>query len=223
MIITQYKCVSPDIANLGSNGDDADNVIQFRNKKTLLSQWREAASRSLRVCMLAFTMVLVFGCGFALADNVSVTPQAAKTNQQNTEKNPMGERRMSDEEVKQRGKGLHAAIEQRYKELEKKPKTTLDYSVNDVAMKYIPIGTSFEDVKEIIANAGTGYYLDEGKNLDGKLNPDLPHPYAMGTNMILSETSISSTVFSMLILPKIPGNFQSTVGEIQTHLVFSGL
>jgi hypothetical protein len=135
----------------------------------------------------------------------------------------MGERHMSDVEVKQRGLELKDSIEMKYQE-ESRNSVIIDHSIMDeIVKKYIPIGASLADAKEIMASAFGKYSINEGRDLDGKLSPSMPHPYSLETNTVLLKAFVDEDDFSIILLPKIPGDFRSSVGEIQTYFVHTSL
>lgn len=182
----------------------------LHNKKNVL---RDTA----RMAALVFVVTIASRYISAWADNVSAPPQEAQTvaqeNAAEISKINMGERHLSDEEVKQRGKELRVALEQRYKEVLLHD-TAIVYInthrtiMDDVAIHYIPTGTSFEDAKEIMINAGMDCsmtFVDIGSSDDNfKLSP-ARFPGLKG-DMVLEKNFIDQTFFSVTLFP----NFATT-------------
>jgi len=112
----------------------------------------------------------------AMAEERPTTAAYAAKEEPTLSKNVLAEKghqHLTDDELKQRGKQLRVAIENKYKELSENnqlirngsvPLTSIpDKGLTDVVLGFIPLGTSFDDAERILRGAGFSVEPSPGK------------------------------------------------------------
>jgi hypothetical protein len=167
-----------------------------------MTEWPDNASS---LCMRLKKLFSGPALWLVLLVGVSVhSPSVQAADQQSTaEVVTKGDRQMSEEELQQRGKQLRADIEQRYKELARAHKLTLNTSIDDVVGKYILIGMSFEDAEKLLQSAGFTYSITNKA-------PNTPHLTAV---VDLPTHRFSKTEVAVDLVPTIPNDFHSNIGK----------
>jgi len=152
---------------------------------------------------------------------ISCSPSLASGQTINTKKDTemsevfdKSERKMSDEEVEQRGKAFQEAIRQHWKDLEGyNPHVT----ITGIVEKYIPVGMSFADAEKILCSAGFLYELSSNKD---------------GTKYVFGSLDISPKQFLMVVQktevfiyiePAIQNDFNSVIGKVGGVIHYAAL
>ncbi|NIF39486.1 hypothetical protein F3J14_00910 [Burkholderia sp. Tr-862] len=114
-----------------------------------------------------------------------------------------------------RGKRFRTEIDKAYQKLPKSGPTQEIEEAGDItwlAVRYIPVGSSFDDAEVILRAAGFSVRPRPGPNQPGKL----PHRYDVVARIEQYRTTLffSRTDVYVLLSPKAPGDFYDGVSAI---------
>jgi hypothetical protein len=124
--------------------------------------------------------------------------------------------RLNAEALEERGKQLLTEIEQRYRKLSSAPRLTgSGDDISDIVIKYIPIGTSFDDAEDVLRAAG--FHID-----DPRVTPrpdNWLYPYDVVASIVpFHQYFFSRTNLYVNLSPKNPGDYH-TVNSVSAGLV----
>jgi len=129
---------------------------------------------------------------------------------------------MTSDDLDRRGKQLRAEIELVYKELKSATKLVVGYRGNDIreiVLKYVPIGTSFDDAETILRFAGFTVYPRPEANATG----DRPDKYDVSAFIDSFDHGFAYNVQVIVLLkPKAPGDY-SDISGISAGIFYSSL
>ncbi|WP_041492830.1 hypothetical protein [Burkholderia lata] len=113
------------------------------------------------------------------------------------------------------GKRFRIEIDKAYQKVPKSGSTQEIDKAGDItwlAVRYIPLGSSFDDAEIILRAAGFAVGARPGPNQPGSL----PHRYDVVARIEQYRTSLlfSRTDVSVLLSPKAPGDFQDGVSAV---------
>jgi|SRR5437867_1725526 len=121
-------------------------------------------------------------------------------------------RQMTSDDLDRRGKQLRAEIESAYKELKSANKLRGGIKGNDIdeiVLKYVPIGTSFDDAENILRHAGFKVYPRPAADAGGN-RPDKSHVHAWIDSL---DHGFGWNVRVIVLLgPKAPGDYTDITG-----------
>lgn len=125
---------------------------------------------------------------------------------------------MSSDSLEQRGKKLRAEVENIFRSLKAtnslKPMGQGRNFVTQAVIKYIPVGTSFDDAEAILRAAGCDVSPRSYEKLVGN---QFYKSNVLGT-LTLPGNFLSSTKFSISLIPKSPGDY-SVVNEAVAEII----
>jgi hypothetical protein len=115
-------------------------------------------------------------------------------------------RRMIADEINQRGIQLRADIEQRYAELsaEQQLKPMGGNDISDIVLKYIPVGTSFDDAEKLLWLAG--FNVDPRPSAHPLGNRPDKYDVVASIDPFIGHLFYKTSVYVHLS-PKIPGDY----------------
>jgi hypothetical protein len=112
--------------------------------------------------------------------------------------------------LEQRGKQLHSAIKQTYKQLLDTRSLKPSNDITEVVVRYIPIGTSFDEAEQMLRNSG--FRVEHRPSA----NPPSTFPWRYDVIAVIDSfdwTAFPSKVsVSVNLSPKAPGNYDKVSG-----------
>jgi len=113
---------------------------------------------------------------------------------------------MTHDELRKHGQQLRAEIEKRYKELvaTRELRSLNGNDIDDVVLKYVPLGTSFDDAEKILRDAGFKVDPRPGANPSGN-RPDR-HDVVASINPFVSNLESKTSVY-VFLSPSMPGKY----------------
>jgi len=133
---------------------------------------------------------------------------------------------VTNESLEQRGKQLRTAIEQEYQRLEDSKAMTPKSggNISELVLKYIPVGTSFDDAERILRGAGFDVGARVGPNTPVKSPFRVPNPKYFLTAQIIglhgSPFTLRTVSVVIYLWPKDP-NYYVNVNEVGGSIYLS--